>query len=88
MDTSSVKQSDSTSTLHTYWEEPDQRHTYNSSTNYYDTPRYVVDVLGGAVSKTYRRLPESRNHRHVIRTLSRAQVVTAGAAWNFCSEIR
>ena len=33
------------------------------STSYYDTPEYVVDVLGGAVLKTYRRLPESRNPR-------------------------
>ena len=48
--------------------------------HYYDTPKYVVYVLGGAVSNTYRRLPESRNHRHVITTLSRAQVVTAEAA--------
>ena len=58
--TSCVKQSDSPSTLHTYWEEPDQRNTDNS-TKYYDTPRYVVDVLGGSVSKTYRRLPESKS---------------------------
>ena len=43
MDTSSVKQSDSPSTLDTYWEEPDQTSTDNS-TNYYDTPKYVVDV--------------------------------------------
>ena len=63
MDTSSVKQSDSPSTLDTYWEEPDQTRTDNS-TNYYDTPKYVVDVLGGVVSKTYIRLPESRNYRH------------------------
>ena len=66
MDTSCcVKQSDSPSTLDTFWEEPDQRKT-NNSTNYYDTPKYVVDALGGAVSKTYKRLPEGRNHRHVI----------------------
>ena len=65
MDTFCVKQSDSPSTLHACWGEPDQRNT-NNITNYYDTPKYVVDGLGGAVSKTYRRLPESRNHRHVI----------------------
>ena len=45
-----------------YWEEPCQRNT-DKSINYCDTPKYVVDVLGGAVSKIYRRLPESRNHR-------------------------
>ena len=65
MDTSCVKQSDSPSTLDTYWEEPDQRNTDNI-TNYYDTPKYVVDILGGAVSKTYRRLSESRNHRQRV----------------------
>ena len=58
-----VKQSDSPSMLGTYQEEPDQTNTDNS-TNYYDTPKYVVDVFVGAVSKTYRRLPERRNHRH------------------------
>ena len=31
------------------------------------------------MSKACRHLAESRNHRHVITTLSRAQVVTAGA---------
>ena len=87
MDTCCVKQSDSPSTLHTHWEEPDQRNTGNS-TNYCDTPKYVVvDVLGRAVSKTYRRLPESRYHRHII-TLLRAQVATAEAAGKFCSEVR
>ena len=59
----SVKQSDSSSTLRTYWEEPNQANTDNI-TNYYDRPKYVVDILGGAVSKTYRRLSEHRNHRH------------------------
>ena len=62
----SVKQSDSPSTLGMYWEEPDQTNTDNS-TNYYDTPKYVVDVLKGVVSKTYRRLPESRNYRRETR---------------------
>ena len=56
MDTSSLKQSDSPSTLDTYWEGPDQANTDNS-TNYCDTPKYVVDVLGGAVSKTCFRGP-------------------------------
>ena len=28
------------------------------------TPKYVVQVLGGAVSKKFRRLPQSRNDRH------------------------
>ena len=78
MDASYVKQPDSPSMLHKYWEEPDQRNTYNN-TSYYDTPKYVVGVLGGTVSKTSRRLPERRNHRHIITTLSRTQVVTAGA---------
>ena len=65
--------------LYTCWKEPYQRHTdYN--TNYDGTPKYVVDVLGGAVSKTYRRLPGIRNHLHVITQVSRTQVVTAGAA--------
>ena len=54
-----MKQSDSPSTLRTYWGELDQTNTDNSPT-YYDTPEYVVDVLGGAVSDTYRRLPESK----------------------------
>ena len=48
VNTSYLKQSDSPSTLHTYWEELDQRNTDNS-TNCYDTPKHVVDVLGGAV---------------------------------------
>ena len=42
VDISSVKQSDSLSTLSTYWEEPGQ--TNADITNYYDTPKYVVDV--------------------------------------------
>ena len=79
MDTSRVKQSDSPSTLHTYRREPDQRNIGNI-TNYYDTPKYVVDVLEGAVSKTKIRLPGSINHRYVHRTPSRAQVVTTEAA--------
>ena len=74
MDTSCcVKQSDSPSTLDTYWEKSNQ-------TKYYGTRKYVVDVLEGAMSKTYRRLRESRNHRHVITSLSRAQSVIAKAA--------
>ena len=82
-----MKQSDSPSTLRAYWGEPYQTKIDNNSTNYYDTPKYVIDVLGGAVSETYIRLPESRNQQHVIRPLSRAQVVNAEAAWNFCSEV-
>ena len=31
--------------LCTYWAEPDQANTDNS-TNYYDTPKCLVDVLG------------------------------------------
>ena len=38
-------------------EEPDQKNADNN-TDYYGTPKYVVDVLGRAVSKTHRRLPE------------------------------
>ena len=67
MDTSCVKQSDSPGTLHTNREESDHRNA--DITDYYETPnKYVVDVpvLGGAVSKTYIRLPESRNHCHAI----------------------
>ena len=75
----SVKQSDSPSTLYTYLGGVES----DNSTNYYDTPTYVVDVLGGAMSKSYRRLTESRNPRHIITILSRAQVVTAGAACFF-----
>ena len=45
----------------------------DNSTNCYDNPCL-------AVSKSFRHLLESRNHRHVIATLSRAQVVTPGAA--------
>ena len=62
MDTSCVKQSDSSSTLDTYWAESDQANTDNIN-KYYDTPKYVVDVLGGAVSKIFRRLPKSRSCR-------------------------
>ena len=40
-------------------EEPDQITTDNSI-NYYDTPKYVADVRGGAVSKTCRRLPNEQ----------------------------
>ena len=61
----SVKQLDSPSTLRTYWGGAYQTNT-DSNNNYYDTPKYVVDVIRGAVSKTYRRLPESRNHRHIF----------------------
>ena len=65
--------------LHAYWEEPDLRNT-DTITNYSDTPMiYAVDVLEGAVLKTYRRLAESRNRRHVITMLSWAQTVTAEA---------
>ena len=64
MESSCAKQLDSPSTFHAYWEEPDQRNTeYVQHYNYHDKPKYVVEVLGGAVSKTYRHLPESRNHR-------------------------
>ena len=59
---SCVKQSGGHSTLHTYLEGPNQRNTYNII-NYYDTPKYVVDLLVRSVSNTYRRLPESRNDR-------------------------
>ena len=34
--------------------------------HYYDTRKYVVLVLGGVVSDTYRRLPESRNFRQTL----------------------
>ena len=34
----------------------------DNSTNYYDTPMYVVNVLGGAVSRTYICLPESKTY--------------------------
>ena len=57
-----MKQSDSPSTLPMYWGESDPINTDNS-TNCYDTPKYVVNVLGGVVLKTYRLLPESRNYR-------------------------
>ena len=40
-----MKKPDSSSMLRTYWGEPDQTYAV-SSVNYYDTPRYVVDVLG------------------------------------------
>ena len=63
-----MKESDSSSTLRTYWEGAGPTNTDNG-TNYYDMPKYVVDVLGRAVSKTYRRLPESRNHRHPLRII-------------------
>ena len=63
-----VKQSDSPSTLDTYWGEPDQTDTDNI-TKYYDMSKNVVDVLGGAVSTIYRRLSESRNHRNVITSI-------------------
>ena len=63
MDTSCAKQPDRPSILHTYWEEPDQIYI-NNITNYYDTPKYVVDELERAVSNTYRRLLDSRNRRH------------------------
>ena len=50
------------STLYAHWKELYQRDTDNS-TNYYDTPKYAVHAFEGAVSKAYRRLPESRNRR-------------------------
>ena len=53
-----MKQSDGSST----WGGAGSKKMQNS-TNYYDTPKYVVDVLGGVVSKIYSRLSESRNHR-------------------------
>ena len=43
----------------------DQTNT-NNITNYYNTPKYVVDVLGKPASKTHRRFPEGRNHRHEL----------------------
>ena len=49
--------------------EPDQQINTDNGTNYYEMPKYVVDVLGGAVSKTYRRLPQSRNHRNPLRNI-------------------
>ena len=85
MGTSCVKQSDRPSTLHTYWQEPDKKNTDNI-TNYYDTPKYVVDVLGGAVSNTYRRLPESRNHRHVITDFIAGSSCRRRNSLIFCSE--
>ena len=55
---------------------------------YYDhTQKYAINVLGRAVSKTYICLPESRNYRHVITTLSWAQVVRGGRL-KFHSEVR
>ena len=72
--------------LQMYWGEPDQRNTDNS-TNYYDTPKYVVDVLGVAVSKTD-VFSQAEVTETLKQTLSRAQVVTAETAWNFCSEVR
>ena len=69
MNTSCVKQSDTPRTLHTYWEEPDEKNTDNS-TNYYNTPKYAVDVLGGAVSKIYIRLSEGKNRRQAPSSTS------------------
>ena len=61
-----VKQSDSQVRCTGIGGDPNQRNTdKDNSTNYYDTPKYVVDVFGGAVSKTYRHLPESRNSQHI-----------------------
>ena len=57
------------------------RRNTDNNTNYCDdTSKYVVHALEEALSKTYRRLPENRNHRHVISTSSLVQVVTAEAA--------
>ena len=61
-----MKQSDSPSTLRTYCGGAGSNNTDNS-TNYYDTTKYVVDVLGEALSKTYRRFPKSRNHGHIVK---------------------
>ena len=62
-----MKQSDSPRTSDTYREEPNQTKTDNS-TSFYDTPKYAVAILlGGLVSKTYRRFPESKNYRHIAR---------------------
>ena len=59
MDTSSVKQSDKAKYAAQVLGGAGQRNTDNR-TNYYDTLKYAVDVLGRAVSKTYRLcLPES-----------------------------
>ena len=55
----------------------------DNNTNYYDTPKYVVDVLGGVVSKTYRHLTKSRNHRNVITASSRALSCHHGGSLNF-----
>ena len=67
------------SASYTYWEKPYQENTDNY-TFYYGTSKYVVHVLGGVVSKIFRRLPESRKKRRAITTLSRGQVITAKAA--------
>ena len=75
VNTSCVKQSGSpSSTLHTCWGEPDQRSTNN--TNYYDTPEYVIDVLGRAMSKTNIRHSQRRNYRHVVTN------IIVGSSWH------
>ena len=56
VDTPCVNQSDTPK-----WEEPCQRDIY-ISTKYYNMPKYVVHVLGRAVSKSHRSFSESRNH--------------------------
>ena len=65
MDTSGVKQSDTFKYVAHVLEKPCQRNTDNMP-NYYDTPKYVVCVLGGVVPKTDIRLPESRSHRQMV----------------------
>ena len=62
-----MKQSDSPSTLDTYWEERDHSNT-DDTTNYYDTPKYVVDVLEGAMSKANRRFPRAVSKKSPTRT--------------------
>ena len=73
-----MKKSDSPSTLRTYRGDSDPTNTDNV-TNFDDTPKNVVNVLGGAAD---RRLPESRSHRHALTTISWVHVITAEAALN------
>ena len=63
MDTSIVRNSQKAQVRYTSIREEPEKISTDNSTNYYDTPKYVLDVLGDAVSKTYKRLPESRKYR-------------------------
>ena len=75
-----VKQSDSPSTLDTYWEGPDQTNTDNSA-NDYDTPKYVVGRIRKSRVKdiqTSSREQKSPTRYNVF--LLRAQAVIAEAA--------